>query len=182
MLNCSPGGMYVPLMIRDASLMLCTRVWPTGNCVVKEEIFSLGRVALAMAVVNVGSVGLVATVAVRVVVEMAFQTSLVREVSSSASPATCGRTVGVRPEKVTTASLASTSTSAFSAAACTIACQLLGVGAGRDGARVVRREHDGGDERLRGEREGLLARRDGHRAGDGDVGELAAHPGELVGA
>ena len=55
--------------------MLCTRGWPTGNLVVKEEIFSLGRVAFAMAVVNFGSVVLVATVAVRVVVEMAFQTS-----------------------------------------------------------------------------------------------------------
>ena len=81
-------------MIRKASLTLCTRGWPTGNWVVKEEIFSLGRVALATAVVKVGSVGFVATVAVRVVLEMAFHTSVASEVSSSAIPATCGFTVG----------------------------------------------------------------------------------------
>ena len=73
--------------------------------------------------------------AVRVVVEMAFQTSVAIEASSRATPATCGRTVGVRPEKVTTASLASTSAPASSAAACTIAASFFVVGARGDGAR-----------------------------------------------
>ena len=45
-------------MTRDASLMLCTRGWPGWKYVVKEEIFSFGSVFFAMAVVNVGSVGL----------------------------------------------------------------------------------------------------------------------------
>ena len=54
-------------MSLEASLMLCTRGWPAGNLVVNDEIFPLGRVAFAIAVVNFGSVGLVATVAVRVV-------------------------------------------------------------------------------------------------------------------
>ena len=90
-----------------------------------EEIRSLGRVFFAMAVVNSGSVAFVATVAVRSVPDRAFHTSVRSEASSSASPATCALTVGVRPEKVTTASLASTSTSAFFAAAWTTALSFL---------------------------------------------------------
>ena len=93
--------------------MLCTRGWPAGKRVVNDEIFSLGRVFFAISVVKAGWVTFVATVAVRVVEEMAFQTSLVTEASSRATPGTWARTVGVRPEKVTTASFAATSTSAF---------------------------------------------------------------------
>ena len=127
MLNCSPGGTYVPLMMRDASLMLCTRGWPGWKYVVKEEIFSFGSVFFAMSVVNVGWVAFVVTVAVRASAEppSAVQTSLRIDASSSSRPATCALTVGVRPEKVTTASLASTSASAFFAAACTIDASFL---------------------------------------------------------
>ena len=69
---------------------------------------------------------------------MAFQTS-VRDrgvVERHAGHVRRAR-VGVRPEKVTTASLASTSAPAFSAAAWTIALSFFVVGAGGDPARGV---------------------------------------------
>ncbi len=126
-------------MIREASLMLCTRGWPAGKFVVNDEIFSLGSVAFAMAVVNSGSVGfVVATVAVRVVVAIAFQTSVAIDASSSPMPATCGRHGRAcgrrrsrrrpwpRPRRP-----------AFSAAACTTAASFFGSARGVMRARVV---------------------------------------------
>ena len=89
-----------------------------------------GSVALARAVVNDGSAAFVATVAVRSVLPIAFHTSVRADASSSAIPDTWGATVGVRPEKVTTASLGSTSTPAFFAAACTIAASFSSSGLG----------------------------------------------------
>ena len=168
-------------MIREASLMLCTRGWPTGKRVVKEEIFSLGSVFFAMSVVNVGSVGVVATVAVRVVVEIAFHTSLASEVSSRATPATWALTVGVRPEKVTTASLASTSAPAAFAAACTIAASFLSSARGVMVPASSAARTTAGPKAFGSRLNVAPARGDLHRAGHGDVGELAAHPGQLLG-
>ena len=146
----------------------------------KEEIRSFGSVALARAVVNVGSEAFVATVAVRSVPPIAFHTSVRSDASSSATPDTCGATLGVRPEKVTTASLASTSAPAFFAAAWRIALSFFSSARG-----VIRPEASGlrtigGAELLGRHLEGLLSCGDGHRGRDGDVRELGADPGELL--
>jgi len=83
---------------------------------VKLEIFPLGRVASARAVVNSGSTSVVSTTAVRLSDPIAFHTSVTTDSSSRLTPLTESLTLGVRPLNVTTASFGCTSIAASSAA------------------------------------------------------------------